>query len=83
MSIKNIFLLIALMGFMIIIFKGLPLVDESGIFHTGLFSKERNLDISDYRNISYTRFGFYISIWFITCFLCYQIATEFLKKRNK
>lgn len=52
MSIKSAFLLIALIGFICIIFLGVPVVNEERIYYIGLFTESRNVNLRSFRDIS-------------------------------
>lgn len=69
---KGFFYLLCLAGYLVIIFKGIPVVFYNDIQHISLFPRGDGSDIL-HNHIDYRRLALYFFIWAALCFLVYKI----------
>jgi len=72
---KGIFYLLFVLGYILIICKGVPVNYDKSVFHIGLFAKGNSTDIN-HAFIDYQKLLVYLASWGILVFILYRFSNE-------
>ena len=77
---KGLFYLLCFLGYMVILFSGIPVLFDRAISHISLIPHTKYNNI-DQAFIDYTRLALYLVMWPVLCFLVYHISKEVTLKK--
>lgn len=76
---KGVFYLVCLLGYLYIVFKGIPVIYDKSVYHINLFPSGNSSDIY-HEFIDYKKLTVYIVLWTVIIYILYKLSSEIGRK---